>query len=210
MPQSKMNTAEHWEEIYATRTANSVGWYAPHLETSLKWIAELKLAAEDPIIDVGGGASTLVDDLMNSGHRNLTVLELSETAIQLTKERLGKPSASVTWLQGDVTEIELPSRYFSLWHDRAVYHFLIEPELQQKYRNSILKALKVEGYFIIGTFSPDAPPQCSGLPVQRYTSERLSEIFGKAFKLKRYQNEIHYTPSGLEQAYVYCLFQKIA
>ena len=205
-----MNEADHWEEIYSTKSANQVGWYAPHLETSMKWIAGLDLAPEDPIIDVGGGASTLVDDLLELGQKKLTFLELSARAIQLTKARLGEPSGAVTWLNGNVTEIELPSRYFCLWHDRAVFHFLIEPETQQKYRDAMLRALKTGGYFIIGTFSPAAPPQCSGLPVQRYTSALLCNTFGKEFELTHSQNEIHRTPSGVEQAYVYCLFQRTA
>ncbi len=205
-----MNESKHWEEIYSTTPSNQVGWYAPHLETSLQWIEELKLAADDPIIDVGGGASTLVDDLLDSGHKKLTFLELSERAIELTKERLGARSSVVSWLNGDVTEIELPSLYFGLWHDRAVFHFLVESEMRQKYREALLKALRIGGYFIIGTFSPAAPPQCSGLPVQRYTSELLCKIFGKEFELVHHQEEIHGTPSGVEQAYVYCLFQRIA
>lgn len=205
-----MNEAKHWENIYTTKSANQVGWYAPHLEISMNWIAKLKLAPEDSIIDIGGGASTLVDDLLDLGHRNITVLDLSERAIHLTQERLGKASSSVTWLHGNITEIELPSNHFSLWHDRAVFHFLIEPKTQQKYRDAILKALKKGGYFIIGTFGPDAPAQCSGLPVQRYTFELLSKTFGKEFELKRHLSEIHITPSGIEQSYVYCLFQRIA
>lgn len=205
-----MNKVEHWEEIYTTRATNSVGWYAPHLETSLKWIEELKLAAETPIIDVGGGASTLVDDLLASGHRKLTVLDLSARAIHLTKERLGKKASSVTWLHGDVTETELSPQHYGLWHDRAVFHFLIEPEMQRKYRDVILKALRKGSYFIIGTFTTGAPSKCSGLPVQPYTQELLIKTFGNEFELKRHQNELHKTPSGIEQAYVYCLFQKTA
>ena len=205
-----MNETEHWEEIYSTRSASQVGWYAAHLETSIKWITELKLAPEDPLIDIGGGASTLVDDLLKSGHRNLTVLDLSRRALQLSQQRLNQQSSAITWLNGDVTEIELPPKYFCMWHDRAVFHFLIEAEAQQKYRDAMLKTLKIGGYFLIGTFSPDAPPQCSGLPVQRYTSDLLGKIFGKEFELKRQQNEIHYTPSGVEQAYIYCLFLRTA
>jgi len=205
-----MNETEHWEEIYSTRSASQVGWYAAHLETSIKWITELKLAPEDPLIDIGGGASTLVDDLLKSGHRNLTVLDLSRRALQLSQQRLNQQSSAITWLNGDVTEIELPPKYFCMWHDRAVFHFLIEAEAQQQYRDAMLKTLKIGGYFLIGTFSPDAPPQCSGLPVQRYTSDLLGKIFGKEFELKRQQNEIHYTPSGVEQAYIYCLFLRTA
>lgn len=205
-----MGEAEHWEQIYASRSCRQVGWYAPHLETSIKWIAELDLAAEDPIIDVGGGASTLVDDLLLAGHKNLTVLELSESAIALSRERLGAKSDSITWLQEDVTQSELPSRHFKLWHDRAVFHFLINPQQQQQYKDALLEALTVDGYFIIGAFDPEAPSQCSGLPVQRYSAEMLCSRFAKEFRLKRHHHEIHRTPSGLEQSYVYCLFQRIA
>jgi len=205
-----MNDAEHWEQIYATRSSRQVGWYAPHLKTSLNWIAELKLASKAPIIDVGGGASTLVDDLLVAGHRNLTVLELSESAITLSKKRLGTESDSVTWLQGDVMQVELPSHYFDLWHDRAVFHFLTNPKQQQKYKDALLRALKPGGHFLIGAFHLDAPPQCSGLPVQRYSVEMLCDSFAKEFHLQRYHHEIHRTPSGVEQSYVYCLFQKKA
>jgi len=205
-----MGEAEHWEQIYASRSCRQVGWYAPHLDTSIKWIAELDLAAEDPIIDVGGGASTLVDDLLLAGHKNLTVLELSENAIAVSRERLGAKSDSITWLQQDVTQSELPSRHFNLWHDRAVFHFLTDPQQQQRYKDALLAALKVDGHFIIGVFDLEAPPQCSGLPVQRYSAEMLCSRFAKEFRLKRHHHEIHRTPSGLEQSYVYCQFQRIA
>lgn len=205
-----MNKVDHWEKIYATRNSKNVGWFAPHLETSMKWITGLELAEQDPIIDVGGGASTLVDDLLASGHENLTLLDLSQSAIQLAKQRLGKLSASVTWLHGDITIIGLLPQHYTLWHDRAVFHFLIEPEIQQRYKDALLHALKKGGFFIIGTFTSGAPSQCSGLPVQRYTLESLDHTFGKEFELIRYQNEIHKTPSGIEQTYVYCLFQRAA
>ena len=205
-----MNESEHWDKIYSTKSAQQVGWYTPHLKTSIKWITELNLTADDPVIDVGGGASTLVDDLLSAGYKELTVLDLSEGAISLTRKRLGTLSSSVTWMNGDITKIELPSQHFKLWHDRAVFHFLTDTERQQRYKDALLAALKVNGYFIIGTFDLEAPPQCSGLPVQRYTSEILCSTFGKEFQLKHHQHEIHRTPSGLEQTYVYCLFQRTA
>ncbi|MCP4764782.1 MAG: class I SAM-dependent methyltransferase [Gammaproteobacteria bacterium] len=205
-----MSEAEHWEQIYASRSSRQVGWYAPHLETSIKWIAELDLAPGDTIIDVGAGASTLVDDLLVAGHKKLTVLELTESAIAVSRERLGRASVSVSWLQGDVTQSELPSRHFKLWHDRAVFHFLVDPQQQQKYKDALLGALTVDGHFIIGAFDLEAPPQCSGLSVQRYSAEMLCDRFAKEFQLKRQHHEIHRTPSGVEQAYVYCLFHRIA
>ena len=205
-----MNSKKHWNQIYSSQPPDNVGWYKPHLETSLAWIEDLNVDPHEPIIDIGGGASTLVDDLLERGHKNLTVLDLSKSAIQITQKRPGNASSAVTWLVGDVTEIELPSRYYLLWHDRAVFHFLIEPGSQQKYKEALLDSLKEGGYFIIGTFTPEAPPQCSGLPVQRYDSELLTKTFGDRFELKRQRNEMHTTPGGVKQSYVYCLFQRTA
>ena len=205
-----MNNKKHWNQIYSSQPPNNVGWYKPHLETPLAWIEDLNLDPHEPIIDIGGGASTLVDDLLEKGHKNLTVLDLSKSAIQVTQGRLGNASSTVTWLVGDVTEIELPSQYYLLWHDRAVFHFLIEPESQQKYKEALLGSLRVGGNFIIGTFTPDAPPQCSGLPVQRYDTDLLTKTFGDMFELKLHRNEMHTTPRGVKQSYVYCLFQRAA
>lgn len=205
-----MSDARHWEKVYAEKPADQVGWYAPHLETSLHWIGELGLAPGAPIIDVGGGTSRLVDDLLDAGHRDITVLDLSARAIRLTQKRLGARRDAVTWLHGDITEVELPARHYRLWHDRAAFHFLVRPGERQRYRDALRGALQPDGFFIIGTFAPDAPPQCSGLPVERYSADRLAEFFGSQFEPKRQQNELHVTPSGVEQSYVYCLFQRSA
>lgn len=205
-----MGEVHHWEKVYRTSPANQVGWYAPHLETSIQWIAELKLADQDPVIDVGGGASTLIDDLLDSGHKKLTLVDLSQEALSITRKRLAGSAGLVDWRRGDITELALPRHYYGLWHDRAVYHFLTDAQQQVKYKAALVKAVRPSGYFLIGTFGPDAPPQCSGLPVQRYTVEMLREYFGDEFELMRDREEIHRTPSGLEQAYVYCLFRKVA
>jgi SAM-dependent methyltransferase len=203
-----MNNAKHWNQIYTDRATNSLGWYKPHLETPLAWIDELGLDPQDPVIDVGAGASTLIDDLLARGHQSLTVLDLSSSAIQITRQRLGAASAAVTWLVGDVTELALPRRCYRLWHDRAVFHFLTRPQSQQKYRRAVLNSLEAGGYFIIGTFAPEAPAQCSGLPVQRYDTELLATTFGEPFELRQQKEEMHTTPGGVGQAYLYCLFQK--
>ncbi len=203
-----MSNLEHWQQVYTTKSTEQVGWYTPHLQTSVKWITELNLAPEDPIIDVGGGASMLVDDLIDTGHTEISVLDMSERALAVVRERLGHKAEQVSWLQADVTEVELPSRHFTLWHDRAVFHFLVEPEQQRKYLGKLSGALKAGGYFLIGAFDLKAPAKCSGLPVQRYSVELLEAMFGTEFQLRRQHKEIHYTPSGLEQAYVYCLFQR--
>lgn len=203
-----MSDKNHWNTVYSTKPTDKVGWFTPHLNTSLSWIDELKLDQDQAIIDVGGGVSTFVDDLLQASHRDITVLDLSIRAIQLAQERLGAQSGSVTWLQGDVIETELPANHYRVWHDRAVFHFLVKTEEREQYKIALLKSLQSHGFFIIGAFSPEAPPQCSGLPVQRYTAESLSEFFGGEFDLVQQRYEPHVTPSGVEQPYVYCLFQR--
>ncbi|MFQ5749719.1 MAG: class I SAM-dependent methyltransferase [Planctomycetota bacterium] len=187
-----------------------LGWYEPHLETSLGWIKSLGLALDAPIIDAGGGASTLVDDLLEAGHRAITVLDLSEKALSSVKARLGRKADLVSWMAGDIASVDLPDRYFDLWHDRAVFHFLTEPDQQRNYRDKLLRALKPGGHLIMGTFSPEAPPQCSGLPLQRYSAELLENTLGGEFELKRHHEELHVTPGGVEQMYLYSHFQRRA
>lgn len=205
-----MNQKDHWEQVYSTKPTDKLGWYKPHLQTSLRWIKELGLAAEAPSIDVGGGASTLVDDLLGAGYRSITVLDISEKALCSVRERLGKKANMVTWLEGDITSVVLPSHHYELWHDRAVFHFLTELDQQRKYRENLLKALKPGGHLIIGTFAQEAPPKCSGLPVERYNLEQLEDTLGTEFELVHHRKEKHVTPGGLEQMYLYCCFRRTA
>lgn len=205
-----MKQKDHWQQVYSTKPTEKLGWYKPHLQTSLSWIKGLSLGAEAPMIDVGGGASTLVDDLLGTGCRSITVLDLSEKALCSVRERLGKKANMVTWLNGDITSVVLPSNHYELWHDRAVFHFLTEIDQQRKYRENLLKALKPRGHLIIGTFALEAPPKCSGLPVQRYNLEQLRETLGAEFELVCHRKEEHVTPGGVEQKYLYCHFQKSA
>jgi SAM-dependent methyltransferase len=203
-----MSHKDHWEQVYIERPAHELGWYKSHLRTSLNWIGDLGLAVDDPIIDVGGGASTLVDDLLEAGYRSITVLDISGKALTWAKARLGDRAESVTWLEGDVTSIELPSDYYQLWHDRAVFHFLTSPEEQTRYRNKLLSCLNSGGHLIIGTFALEAPPTCSGLPVRRYSPEQLENKLGDRFELMRQHKELHVTPGGVEQMYLYCHFRR--
>ena len=203
-----MSRKDHWERVYATGTIEKLGWYKAHLQTSLDWIKELNPDAVAPIIDVGGGASTLADDLLNAGYRSITVLDISAGALGATKTRMGKKAALVTWIEGDITSVELPANHYQLWHDRAAFHFLTAPEQQRKYRENLIKALKPAGSLVIGTFSLDAPPKCSGLPIQRYSPGRLADTLGSDFVLKRHREELHITPGGVEQMYLYCHFEK--
>lgn len=204
-----MNHNKHWEQTYSSNQTEALGWYTPHLQTSLSWIQELGLDANAPIIDVGGGASTLVDDLLEAGQRSITVLDISDKALSLARARLGEKAKLVKWLEGNITSLDLPTQYYELWHDRAVFHFLTEPEQQEKYRERLLNALKPGGHLIIGTFTTEAPPKCSGLPVQRYNQEQLENTLGGEFELKRHNKELHITPGGVEQMYLYCHFRKI-
>jgi SAM-dependent methyltransferase len=205
-----MTQKDHWEQTYETIATEKLGWFTPHLQTSLNWIKELSLTTDAPIIDVGGGASTLVGDLLEAGYGSITVLDVSEKALSSVKARLGKRAKLVEWLEGDITTIDLPAEYYDLWHDRAVFHFLNEPGQQRQYRDRLLSALKPGAHLIIGTFAPEAPARCSGLPVQRYSQERLANTLGGAFELIRQKNELHVTPGGIEQMYLYCHFRKMA
>jgi len=205
-----MNHNKHWEQTYSSNQTEALGWYTPHLQTSLSWIQELGLDANAPIIDVGGGASTLVDDLLEAGQRSITVLDISDKALSLARVRLGGKAKLVKWLEGNITSLDLPAQYYELWHDRAVFHFLTEPGQQDKYRERLLSALKPGGHLIIGTFTTEAPPKCSGLPVQRYSQEQLENTLGGKFELMRHNKELHITPGGVEQMYLYCHFRKIS
>jgi SAM-dependent methyltransferase len=203
-----MSYEDHWEQVYATNPIEKVGWYEPHLQPSVRWIKRLRLAADAPIVDAGGGASTLVDDLLDAGYRSITVLDVSAKALSLAKARLGTRAELVTWLCGDITSVDLPTQHYELWHDRALFHFLIELEPRWKYIDNLLKALKPGGQLIIGSFAPESPPQCSGLPVQRYSPKQLGDTLGEEFQLERQHKQPHTTPGGVEQMYLYCHFRR--
>ena len=202
-----MGRREHWEAVYSSKPSERLGWYKPRLQTSLEWIATFGLGTDAPVIDVGGGASTLVDDLLDSGYSSITVLDIAEPALDLLRTRLGDRGAAVNWLCGDITGIDLPENAFELWHDRAVFHFLTEAPDRERYRENLCRALRPGGHLVIGTFAPEAPPKCSGLPVQRYDLDLLRETLGKDFELRQQRKEMHVTPGGVEQMYLYCVFR---
>jgi len=203
-----MTRKNHWEQVYAAKPADRLGWYRPNLQTSLQWIHDLDLPRSAPIIDVGGGASTLADDLLAAGFESITVLDIAASALQQLRGRLGTRADAVTWICADVTAVELPAYAYLLWHDRAAFHFLTEADDIDRYRDRLLTALQPGGYAIIGTFSPQAPPKCSGLPVRRYDHETLARTLGPEFSLLRHHEELHVTPGGVEQMYLYCAFQR--
>jgi len=199
-----MDVKTHWEKVYTTKAADAVSWYRQHLETSLALIARAADAPEASIIDVGGGESTLVDDLLVRGYKNLTVLDVSQTAIEVTQKRLGTASEQVRWLTGDIVEIELEPHAYDLWHDRAVFHFLTTPERRLAYVRQVTRAVKQGGHVIVSTFGPEGPEKCSGLEVMRYDAESLHSEFGGHFRLVESSRELHATPFGTTQQFLYC------
>jgi 2-polyprenyl-3-methyl-5-hydroxy-6-metoxy-1,4-benzoquinol methylase len=194
----------HWDKVYATKAPESVSWYRAHLETSLALIERAAVARSSSIIDIGGGESTLVDDLLLRGYKNLTALDVSQTAIEVTKKRLGSAAGQVRWLVGDIVEIELEPHAYDLWHDRAVFHFLTKRERRLAYVRQVTRAVKRGGHVIVSTFGPEGPTKCSGLEVMRYDTESLHDEFGGCFRLVESFEELHQTPFGTTQQFLYC------
>jgi SAM-dependent methyltransferase len=160
------------------------------------------------LIDVGGGASTLVDDLLEAGFLHVTVLDVSRLAIESICSRLGSRASSVNWIIGDVLTADLPTAHYDLWHDRAVFHFLTSEDDRATYVRTLRESLRAQGQLIIATFGPDGPTHCSGLDVVRYSAESLRSELGSDFQLVATEVELHRTPSGAEQSFTYCRFQR--
>lgn len=197
-------STEHWEGVYSRKKSDQVSWFRPHLERSLAYVKLAGLTPDAAIIDVGAGASTFVDDLLNAGYSKLTALDLSATALNVARERLGARAASVNWLVGDVTKLELPAHSFDFWHDRAVFHFLRDPGERARYVAAVRSALKPGGHIVVATFGPHGPERCSDLDTMRYSADQLHGEFGAEFRKVDEQVELHPTPSGREQEFVYC------
>jgi 2-polyprenyl-3-methyl-5-hydroxy-6-metoxy-1,4-benzoquinol methylase len=183
-----------------------VSWFRPHLETSIALIERAAGERDAAIIDIGGGASTLVDDLLRHGYTNLTVLDISPSALEITKKRLGENSRQVQWICADVAQASLPLKSYDVWHDRAVFHFPIQPEQRRNYVRSVTSAMKPGGHVIVSTFGPEGPTRCSGLDVLRYDSDSLRDEFGQRFRLIESFTENHRTPAGTTQQFLYCHF----
>jgi 2-polyprenyl-3-methyl-5-hydroxy-6-metoxy-1,4-benzoquinol methylase len=199
-----MDAKTHWEKVYTTKSPEAVSWYRAHLETSLALIERAADAHSASIIDIGGGESTLVDDLLLRGYTNLTILDVSQTAIDVTKRRLGSAAEQVNWLTADIVEIELKPSTYDLWHDRAVFHFLTAPERRIAYIRQVARAVKPGGHVIVSTFGPEGPTKCSGLEVMRYDADSLHGEFGTRFRLLESSKELHQTPLGTTQQFLYC------
>ncbi len=194
----------HWENVYQTKEPDAVSWYAPHLETSLKLIQRASSDRHAAIIDVGGGESTLVDDLIHEGYDRISVLDISQKAIDVARQRLAEAGASVAWYCADITAATLPEAYFDVWHDRAVFHFLTREEDRVRYVEQVMRSVRHGGHVIVSTFGPEGPEKCSGLDVVRYDAGGLHDQFGRSFELIDSSTEIHNTPFGTTQQFLYC------
>jgi 2-polyprenyl-3-methyl-5-hydroxy-6-metoxy-1,4-benzoquinol methylase len=194
----------HWEKVYTTKATDQVSWYRPHLETSLSLIERAAAGQSASLIDVGGGESTLVDDLLARGYQNVTVLDISQTAIDVTKNRLKELAERVQWMTADVTKTNLTSSAYDVWHDRAVFHFLTSMDQRAAYVSAVKHAVKQGGHVIVGAFGPEGPTKCSGLEVMRYDAESLHDQFGARFRLVESLKELHHTPFGTTQQFLYC------
>lgn len=204
-----MDSKSHWEAVYSTKSPDSVSWFQEHAEESIRFIATTGLGDSAAIIDVGGGASKPVDDLLAAGYSDISVLDLSAAAMATARQRLGAMAGEVTWIEGDITKVDLPTARFDIWHDRAVFHFLTDATSRQHYVEQVVRAVRPGGHVIVATFAEDGPEQCSGLPVMRYRADELHSEFGAGIKLLAHRKEEHRTPIGQAQQFVYCYCQML-
>tara|TARA_Y100001960_G_C14776955_1_gene883857 strand:+ start:588 stop:1214 length:627 start_codon:yes stop_codon:yes gene_type:complete len=202
-----VNTLTYWENIYASKNFNEVSWFQSRPTQSIDLINRSGISKKSNIIDIGGGASSLPEELLVLGFERLTVLDISYNAIEKSQNRMGKKSKQVQWIHGDVLETDLPVQFFDLWHDRAAMHFLTSVDDRKVYRSKILASLKPGGFLAIHTFAEDGPDSCSGLQVQRFSIETLTHELGVNFSLVVGQKHSHITPGGMEQRFLACLFQ---
>ncbi len=200
-----INRKEHWEKIYSEKQPDQVSWFQTEPKKSLEMISHAGTPKDGRIIDVGGGASVLVDRLLNAGFKNVTVLDISNAALEYAKERLGNRAEQVKWIVSDVTAFD-PSKQFDLWHDRAVFHFLTEETDRKKYATIVGHSLKPGGHLILASFAPDGPNMCSNLNVCQYDAERIQRELGGDFQLIREDSETHVTPWKKDQKFRYFLF----
>ena len=200
-----MDSKQHWDEVYARKAEDAVSWFQSCPEMSLALIAAAGLKPDDAIVDIGGGASRLVDHLMAMGHKDVTVLDVAAAALEKSRARLGEQAEQVHWVVADITRWR-PERRYQLWHDRAVFHFLTDSAARAAYRRALEAGLAHGGHAIIASFALDGPERCSGLPVQRYSPETLAVELGPSFNLLEQLQEEHATPAGKLQRFQYSVF----
>jgi len=199
-----MQTSDHWNEVYRNKSHDAVSWYAPHLGESLELIEKFCSDKTAAIVDIGGGESTLVDDLLRKGYLDISVLDISQAAIEFTQARLGEKANNVSWHVGDITQYDFGNKQFDVWHDRAVFHFLTTDSARQAYVDLVKRSVKTGGYVLMATFGPQGPVKCSGLDVVRYDEEKLHDEFGRGFELVGSKVTDHHTPMNTDQQFLYC------
>jgi len=199
---------EHWENVYITKEESEVSWFQENPASSLELITLVGATPSTVVIDIGGGTSRLVDSLVERGFDAVTVLDISATALEVAKARLGSRANQVAWIVADITMWEPPQKVYDLWHDRATFHFLTDEHDRTAYVERLSKALKPGGYAIIATFAPDGPERCSGLPVVRYDAEYLGQVLGSAFELVKTRRRKHLTPWGSVQRFQFSIFRR--
>ncbi|MBK8832227.1 MAG: class I SAM-dependent methyltransferase [Saprospiraceae bacterium] len=198
----------HWENIYKTKQANEVGWYQPVPLTSLQFLEQFNIPVTAKIIDVGGGDSFFVDHLLDLGYQDITVLDISETAILRAKERLGDAAGKVKWIVADAADFK-PAEKYDFWHDRAAFHFLTRDSEVESYIDTVQQSMNPEGILIIGTFSTNGPKKCSGIDIRQYSEESMVAQLKKYFHKVKCFTIDHITPSGATQNYIFCSFRKM-
>ncbi|RDV24555.1 methyltransferase domain-containing protein [Alteromonas aestuariivivens] len=203
-----MKAKQHWEQVYTTKNADKVSWFQESALLSVHLIQQAGLSFDAKIIDVGGGASPLVGNLLELGYSNITVLDLSEQSLVESQARLPDSPVSVQWIAADILHANLPDEIYDVWHDRAAFHFLTTPAERSAYVGRVLKAVKPGGWVVMATFAHDGPTTCSGLPVVRYHAAQLQAEFGSKFELVTQESETHITPGGNEQKFLYCMLKK--
>jgi len=204
----ELDRKAHWEKVYREKAADSVSWFQSNPDVSLSLIKSCHLDIDDSLIDVGGGSSVLIDSLINLGHQNLSVLDISSAALSNSQERLGSLADRVNWLVEDVTNFQAPQKY-SLWHDRAVFHFLTDKADREKYIEALKASLSENGYLILASFAIGGPEKCSGLPIVQYDEEKIMNELGAEFELVESKNEVHLTPWESEQSFKYFRLKRI-
>lgn len=198
---------EHWNKVYENKKATEVSWYEPMPETSLNYITECKLEKDAAIIDIGGGDSFLAEFLIGQGFTDITVVDISENALNRAKQRLGEKAEEVKWIVSDAAEF-VPERQYDLWHDRAAFHFLTEDRQVESYLKTVKQAVKPGGYVVLGTFSETGPTKCSGIEIKQYSISEMQELFSDGFTTMSCKNIDHTTPSGGTQNFTFCSFRK--
>ncbi len=203
-----MDKTAHWENVYQSKSSTEVSWYEPAPKQSLDLILEAAGEKRGRVIDVGGGQSFLVDRLLDAGFKQVAILDISSAAIEATKARLGERASHVEWMVADITQAESLGA-FDIWHDRAVFHFITDPDDRERYMKLLKRSLPIGGHFVIGTFAKGGPEKCSGLPIRQYDFDTMQAALGSSFNPVKCIEYLHTTPSGKPQQFFFGVYKRV-